>query len=301
MKKSILSVAIALGISSVYAQDLTSKKGEPFLPEANDWAISVDASPFLNYAGRMLSTTGSTSPTVGYTNTNFMIMGKMFKDEKTAYRVKLRLGMNSSSQKTNIADASNTSAVTFPNLAPVVEDKAKSRTTFFGVGVGLEKRRGKTRLQGFYGGEGMIGLTSGSAKFEYGNDYSTTATNTQAISTNYTVSVGNSSVGNLNAPYGGRILTYKQKMGFGLGVRGFIGAEYFIFPKMSIGGEFGWGIGFSTGGKTKTTSEAWDGTSQAKGETEVENPGSSSFIIDTDINNSVLGGGSAQLTLNLHF
>jgi len=51
MKKSIALVAMAFGVTSAFAQDLTSKKGEPFLPEAGDYAISIDANPFLNYLG----------------------------------------------------------------------------------------------------------------------------------------------------------------------------------------------------------------------------------------------------------
>jgi hypothetical protein len=42
MKKSILAVAVLLGASATFAQDLTSKKGENYLPEAGDWAISID-------------------------------------------------------------------------------------------------------------------------------------------------------------------------------------------------------------------------------------------------------------------
>jgi len=33
MKKSVLGLALAFGVSSAFAQDLTSKKGEPILPE----------------------------------------------------------------------------------------------------------------------------------------------------------------------------------------------------------------------------------------------------------------------------
>ena len=46
MKKSIALVAMAFGVSSAFAQDLTSKKGEPILPEAGDWSIGIDAAPF---------------------------------------------------------------------------------------------------------------------------------------------------------------------------------------------------------------------------------------------------------------
>ena len=46
MKKTIVLVALAFGSISVSSQDLTSKKGEPILPEAGDWGIGIDATPF---------------------------------------------------------------------------------------------------------------------------------------------------------------------------------------------------------------------------------------------------------------
>ena len=49
MKKSILAVAVLLGTSATFAQDLTSKKGETYLPESGDWSISIDATPLLGY------------------------------------------------------------------------------------------------------------------------------------------------------------------------------------------------------------------------------------------------------------
>src|SRR5687768_8971920 len=92
MKKTIITMSLALIITGAFAQEttgLTSKKGEAILPEAKDWAISFDAVPFLNYVGNLFSgATGSnTSPGASWVNPGTMtITGKMFKDEKTAYR-----------------------------------------------------------------------------------------------------------------------------------------------------------------------------------------------------------------------
>jgi hypothetical protein len=88
------------------------------------------------------------------------------------------------------------------------------------------------------------------------------------------------------------------------GVRGFIGAEYFVLPKMSIGGEFGWGLGLSTTGKSKTTYEAVgnNGASatDATGSTTIEGAKQGGFALDTDGNNSVWGP-TGSLRLNLYF
>ena len=164
MKKSIFALAMAFGVTSAFAQDLTSKKGEPFLPETDDWSIGVDAAPFLNYVGNFFGkTANNTAPTWNNYGANQTIVGKMFKDEKTAYRATVRLGMRSQSWKTEIAApvASTATPTSFPTAAnTMVEDKAKASSSFIGIGVGMEKRRGKTRLQGIYGAEIFIWYTS---------------------------------------------------------------------------------------------------------------------------------------------
>jgi hypothetical protein len=45
---------------------------------------------------------------------------------------------------------------------------------------------------------------------------------------------------------------------FGLGVRGFVGVEYFFAPKISIGGELGWGISYMSTGEGEETYEFYD-------------------------------------------
>src|ERR1051326_7311823 len=98
MRKTLLLMATAFVTSGVFAQDgMTSKKGEPILPESGDWAISFDAVPLMNYIGHLANgATANTSPGANWVNPGYMtITGKMFKDEKPAYRGIVRLGMNS--------------------------------------------------------------------------------------------------------------------------------------------------------------------------------------------------------------
>ena len=82
------------------------------------------------------------------------------------------------------------------------------------------------------------------------------------------------------------------------GLRGFIGAEYFVLPKMSIGGEFGWGFGLMSVGASTETWITDDGTATA----EIEHVGtkSSGFGLDTDINNTLFGA-AGSLRLTFHF
>jgi hypothetical protein len=329
MKKSIALVAAAFGVSSVFAQDLTSKKGEPFLPEAGDWAVSIDATPFLNYAGNFFGkTTANAAPTFNFMNGNNMIVGKYFKDATTAYRVGLRLGFGNATEKRNVA-ALPSSANPYPTGPTTVENKYSRATTNVGVSVGMEKRKGKSRLQGFYGADAGIFIGSSKDKYSYGNalsaisgtgsvnvasadgfgsDIDATVAGTQYANVYDNLSSAynfpNFSGGSTANPASARMTEKKSGVSVSFGVRAFIGAEYFILPKVSLGGEFGWGLGLSMTGKSTTTWESigvTTGSSAASvGSTEVVGGKSSTFGLDTDGRNGVFGP-SASLRLALHF
>lgn len=73
-------------------------------------------------------------------------------------------------------------------------------------------------------------------------------------------------------------------MGFGIGVGGFVGAEYFIAPKFSVGGSVGLDLMYNTTGKGKT---------KVTGSDDVETAGNSSFELTT--------GSKAGLFLTIYF
>jgi len=320
MKKSIALLALAFGVTGAYAQDLTSKKGEPILPEAEDWSIGVDATPFLNYVGNMFGkTNNNVAPTWNNYGANQTIVGKKFKDAQNAYRAIVRIGYSNQSWKQEIAKpmASTATAPVFPTKPEMVEDKYSKSSTFVGVGVGMEKRKGKTRLQGFYGADVFIWFASSGNKFKYANDLTQGATadpnvDPQTNSTDWSTTAGfaNTGTGTVGgvATTGWRITSRKPGGQFGLGVRAFIGAEYFVLPKISLAGEFGWGVGVAMNTKTKTVYEAEgvDGSgNEVKGEIETVSKNGMQFIIDTDRN--AAAGGQYNLTpngtlrLNFHF
>ena len=313
MKNIASVILLTFGITGAYAQEstgLTSKKGEPILPEANDWAVSFDAVPFMNYMGNLFSgsTTVNTSPGATWVNpTTMTITGKLFKDEKTAYRATVRLGMSSMKTTKDINDATVTTAPVYPNLPAVKEDEWKKTSSFVGLGGGIEKRRGKTRLQGVYGAELMFWVSGGKNKFTYGNalavtapivsvspatttDFGTTSTSTGSNLAGVTDSYGNAA----------RVVEDKQGAKMGFGVRGFIGAEYFLFPKISIGAEYGWGIGVARSAAGTQTKESVGGSPQSVGQQTTETSKSGSFGFDTDINGGT-GSGTTQLKVTFHF
>lgn len=288
---------MAFVASSAFAQ-LTSKKGETILPEADDWSIGVDATPFLNYAGNLFNgNLGNGAPTWNFLNANQTIIGKMFTSETTAYRAILRIGMTSNKSVAMIADATVTTAPTYPNLPSMKEDEMKSGSNFIGIGGGMEWRRGKTRLQGFYGGDLMIWSSGSKQSYTYGNALAasgTVVTVNPGTTTNFGSNLTTDTYGN-----SARVLEYKAGRTTGFGVRGFIGCEYFILPKISVGAEFGWGLGIAMTGASSTEMESVGGSPASVGTQTIEGGKSSSLMLDVDRN--AFGTGNGSLRMNFHF
>lgn len=250
---------------TVMSQDLTSKKGEMYLPEAGDYAIGIDAQPILDYFGNFIGGQGSDdNGAPGFTphpenlTNGIAIYGKQFIDANTAYRAKARLGFNSSSDRMLVTDLSPDAGAD-----DTVEDTEKSSDFGITLGLGMEKRRGNTRLQGVYGAQAEIGFASSKMSYEYGNSLEDMGAQLTEMKNGTTLM-------------------------FGVGVFG--GVEYFFAPKMSLGGEYTFGLGISSTGDGETTTDIFD--SESITDTDA---GGSSFGLDTGVS------GSASLHLLFHF
>ncbi len=292
MKKTILTFVAIIGVVTILnAQELNSKKGFVILPEAGDWSLTMDATPLFDFAlnaVNIMNNTGQTAQHPGYVsgfNTN--IVGKYFVEDDMAYRVKI--GINTTSTK-NTFFFDNQEDV-FNGVADPGEifDVSKTSSMDIFLAGGLEYRRGHNRLQGYYGGEAGIAFMSGKTV----NTWAVTQDNNAA-----TNGYQNNDGSLVAAP---RILTSKVSPSFGFGVRGFIGAEYFFAPKMSVGAEFGWGLGIMTSGRSYTEVESWNFVDSVSEVTEAEGDKSSSFGFAVDNGMTNMFGASAALTLNLHF
>src|SRR5581483_2810147 len=174
MKKKLTSIAFFLLAASLTAQDLTSKKGEPILPEKGDWGIGIDANPFLNYLGNFFGKGGqsvvvsgtstvttpysNTAPTWNFLTANQTITGRYFLDATTALRGSVRVSATSNTSRKAVEDIATAATVAgtaaaYPNPVPTTENRWQHTSSALGVSAGIEKRKGKTRLQGYYGGE----------------------------------------------------------------------------------------------------------------------------------------------------
>jgi hypothetical protein len=269
MKKiNFLFVLVIVALTTYAQEGLVSKKGEPILPENGDWAVSIDATPFLEYAGNFIgSHSYNAAPTFNFLSGNQAIIGKYFADINRAYRFGLRLGFGSSSTTTKVSFIPSS----FPPR--YVDDVSNISGKNIGLTAGMEWRKGKTRLQGFYGVEAGLALSSSATSNTYGN----------------ALSISNPT---------SRLVKSEDGTSFGLGLRGFLGAEYFIFSKIAIGGEFGWGFAYNTTGEGIYETEAWiDGSVRF---IDIPIGESSAFGFDSENLNSVFGS-AGSIKLTLHF
>lgn len=307
MIKRILTFSCLVISFALNAQDSTtillSKKGEAILPETKDWCIGVDATPVFNYIANIGK---------GFSNNIPTITGKYFKDAHTAYRVNVRFGVTNITTRSMVQDRGVTAGGAnqiFP-LAEYKKENVWKRTgTAIGVSAGIEKRRGKTRLQGFYGGELGVYFASSKDKFTYGNVLSTTGT---AVDVSSDDAMTSSVLGNANnvdstvAIYSkigsARVTERKNGLTFTFGARAFAGAEYFVLPKLSIGAEFGWGLAFTSYGRSITKYESKGTTDNgiAVNPTTVERKNGSTLKLDNSSLNT-LWGSSATLKVCLYF
>lgn len=285
----LLACLFSLVVAAVVAQPV-SKKGEPFLPEAGEYALGVDAAPFLFYLGNMFSSNGNQAPNAAFTNPQLAITLKMFKRDDLAYRYGLRLGL--------VSNTWNGFQPEFSNVATDnnVKDSYNRTVSNVYVSYGIEKRKGQTRIQGFYGIEGGLGFGTESHSFTYGNAIE--ANNTVPNRTEFEL-VFQENPENDVTNFGDNnsfITEYRMGTRFSLGARAFVGAEIFVFPKVSIGVEFGLAAMVAVQGKGRIEAESWTIPTGGGSETLVsratEVGGSTMFGIDTD---------NTRGSLNLNF
>lgn len=285
MKKSIIAVAVLLGTSATFAQDLTSKNGESYLPESGDWSISIDATPLLNYVQGLFGSNGAATAggSWSFLNGSNTITGKYFTSDDMAYRGGINIGMASTTQNAYTAELDPGTGAPVTNGALVVDELKTSTNQIMLMG-GMEWRKGSTRLQGFYGAEIGIGFGGGMKEtYTYGNDHSFTFIPTQTHAVDGTTD----------------IMSTEQKGGVMFGLRGFIGAEYFVLPKLAIGGEFGWGLGLTTSGSGTSTVTQNDGSGALEIVTNETVAKGSAFNLGTD--NSGMFGPTGSLRMSFYF
>lgn len=268
MKKLLLVTILTFSLSSAFAQateedramGTTTKSGQKILPQKGDFAMGVDATSFLKYAGNMFNgKTDNNAPFFEFSDNIFTsptIYGKYFLEDNRALRVKLHIGFGSQTDKQTVDQMPQPENNDPLNPATVTNEETIKRNGL-GITAGYEFRRGYGRLQGFFGPEVGIGFNSWSSSYKYGNKLNEDYTNN------------------------GASRTLKENNGTTLAfqVGGFAGVEYFVAPKLSIGAEVGLGVKYTNIGDSEVTFEKWDRESKSvkEGKREEEGAHSTNF------------------------
>jgi hypothetical protein len=261
MKKTVLFAAALVAASTVSAQtgEITSNRGENWLSQDGDWGLTFDATPILNYAGNLFNNTSNNGGVaLNWANPMLAIQGKKLVDANTAYRAKVRIGFGSDKRVTLVPAIPGTTPVSY-----VENDSIVSGTNIV-LGAGLEKRVGSTRVVGVYGAEAFFAIGSNKTTYNYGN----------ALGTNNAVT---------------RPTENKQGGTFGLGVGVFGGVEWFAAPKLSLSGEYSWGLSLNSRGEGTRTTESWDAANNSIVTTETPTGGANSFGLDTGVSGVTIG------------
>lgn len=283
MKKNILFAAAFFAGSFAFAQGSTTsmknKKGLEYLPQAGDWAIQFDAVPLIDFglnALKLNTNTGATAQHLGHVSGfNNVIVGKMFTSSTEAWRVKVGINYTSNSSESVLATYGTNGDENYIQTQ-------KDVVTNIVLGFGKEWRRGHNRLQGFYGGEALLvlGSPATTTSFDYNLDLQKAITE------------------GVEAGGATRNLGISKSGSFGIGARGFVGVDYFVLPKIAIGAEFGWGIGFSTSNASNSTETDNAGTTET---TESQVLKTSGLNIGIDDGASAAFGGSAAVNVTFYF
>ncbi len=249
------------------ADPTVNRRGIALLPQAGDFAIGISANPFLEYLGGFMGGNSSSAPY--FEGLNQTIYAKYFIQDNAAIRAKISLDFSQTKNKETIkddyallVDPTNTGATTI--------DSRTIANNAIDLNLGYEMRRGKGRVQGFYGAEVLLGFGKKNVSYDYGNPI--TATNqTPTITTE-------DPDGTTPIPgQGYRVLKSKGGLEFNAGLGVFAGVEYFFVPQISIGGELGLGFGYFNKAQDEVKSEGFLGNGIKEYEYRVRNAGDEAF------------------------
>ncbi|MDR1121657.1 MAG: hypothetical protein LBM08_12165 [Dysgonamonadaceae bacterium] len=261
MKRIIIAAFLCLStLSFIAAQEVEQRrkpvvnaKGIPYLPEAGDFALGIDASPFLEYLGNFFNQAGTNhAPTFG---TEFGVYGKYFLEDNQAVRAKLNLKFAKESYKQTVPNDYER-LVNHTNVGATGIDTQNKFDNEVLLNIGYEFRRGKGRVQGFYGADLLLGYGSTKETYNYANPI--TSVNQAPSSYDFK----SNSLDHLSK----RTLENKNPYNFMIGAGAFVGVEYFITPSISMGGEVNFNFCYSISGQSEITSERFlgDGVQESK-------------------------------------
>lgn len=202
MKKHYILLFLLGCFYTINAQEIISKKGENYLPETGDWAIGFGTNEVFKYLGNSFNgNVNNAAPKLTDYQGGSFVGKKLISSDKA---IRAIANFQYASFKAELSRQNNE----FTRL--------EENTFAIEIGLGKEWRRGKTRLQGFYGADVFVGADS----------QNSLTTQNDII-----------------------IQQQKSTVQYKFGAKGFLGAEYFIFPKIALGAQYNYGVNIKFGGK----------------------------------------------------
>jgi len=240
-----------------------------FGQEKGNWSLTFSAMPTFDWFGNALNgTEGNMYDTEGHLLDQWNTNGVMIKNANGVNGMsRFYVGINASSMMmTNeVFDDLSTS----PN--DLVTDSKLISSTTVALGYGLERFRGdKFRLK--YGVDFMVLYGTGNnTSFIYGNSFGDG--NLAPITT-----VWNETTVMTEAPQASRIASSKSGSQLGLGASPFVGAEYFLKEKFSLGIEFHLATSLNTTlQRSRDLYTSYDALSQSLYQTDTRGPSFTAF------------------------
>ena len=267
MKKLFLTtIFVCVGIVGIYAQEeeddmslkvnLRTEKSH-YLPEKGDISLSISADPLWNILKRGEST--SSDPEFGNAKTGFEtgfgkvgIVFRYFLEDDRSMRIKVNFDFGSKVYKQSVRDDY---AFSQPGYnGQTVVDVMKKNGNAFDLAIGYAYHRGYERVFGYFGGEIGGYFDNSKSVYTWANPITKANHQPSIVPENNETSAFNVKYDN----HGSRPIEEQSGNAFGLFVGGFIGVEYFVVPKVSIGGEVGMSIGGFNRWQGKTITERWE-------------------------------------------
>lgn len=224
--KHILTILTAIALCSL-PFTAQAQSEEDYLPKAGDLGLSVSANPLSQIATGVPFT--STQPLVS-------IAGKYMVSDKSA--LFLNVGWIYNYNHNNYYANDDAALYLDPFSRAKVIDTRENQITGLNVSFGGERRIGKGKVQGVFGGGIMYAFSYYDIRYSYGN--AITSINQQPTN-GFTDIYGNndgSDVPSPNVPgvsYQRYLNKFNTTPTHYIGLTGYAGVEWFVAPKVSVG------------------------------------------------------------------
>lgn len=252
-----------------------------YLPEEGDFALGIDATPVFKYIGNMFNgnldngyNTFGGSPSIPTLNSpTVSILGKYMLTDEFAVRANVGFLIGS---VTNRGYAPDDKAQANSLSEDKVVDELRTRSSGGSLALGAEYRKGARRVQGIFGASALFAFQNVDKKYTWGN----------AITEINQIPSANADMpGYTDHGYGKYrpLKDYNNNAAFYAGIAAHIGVEYFISPKIALGGEVSLTLYKKFGAKQYIISEGFNTTlNKVEERTDLVSPGNSEFHFGTE-------------------